>query len=83
MSPGEEKKLSTEFTPEQVAEETKGVDTSLPEDATTHRRPLSSARQVGGAEHRAGEEQEAEEPSPQQIPTPKDPPRRLNTPKGA
>ena len=83
MSPGEEKKLSTEFTPEQVAEETKGVDTSLPEDATTHRRPLSSARHVGGAEHRAGEEQEAEEPSPQQIPTPEDPPRRLNTPKGA
>jgi hypothetical protein len=78
-----EKKLSRELTPEQAAEETKGVDTSQPEDAVTHRRPLSSPRRIGGAEHRAGEEQEGEEPAPQPIPTPKDPPRQHTPPKGA
>jgi hypothetical protein len=83
MNQDKEQKLSTELTPEQVAEETKGVDTSLPEDAATHRRPLSSARQRGGAEHRSGEEQEGEEPPPHQIPTPKDPPRQYTPPKGA
>jgi hypothetical protein len=77
-----EKKLSRELTPEQVAEETKGIDISLPEDAATHRRPVSSPRRWGGAEHRAGEEQEGED-APQQIQTPKDPPRQYTPSKGA
>ena len=42
-----EKRLSRRVTPEQVAEETKGVDTGQPEDAVTHRRPLSSSRRWG------------------------------------
>ena len=77
-----EKKLSREFTPQEVAEETKGVDESLPEEATTHRRPLFSGRSVGGAEHRAGVEEEAEEPRREERPMPTPPPRGTPPPKG-
>jgi len=77
-----EKKLSREYTPEQVAEETKGVDDTLPEAATTQRRPLFSDREAGGAEHWAGEEEEGEEPQRQELPAP-DPPRQSDPRKGA
>ena len=70
------KKLSKELTPEQVAEETRDVDKTLPEAATTTRRQMSADRGFGGALHQAGQEEEAEETQPAQIPLPKDPPRR-------
>jgi len=77
-----DKKLSREFTPQEVAEETKGVDESLPEEATIHRRPLFSDRMVGGAEHRAGVEEEAEEPRHEERPKPTLPPRGVKPPEG-
>jgi len=70
-----EKKLSREFTPEELAEETKGINESLTEEATIHRRPLFSGRIAGGAEHRSGEEEEAEEPRHEERPMPRLPPR--------
>lgn len=70
------KRLSKELTPEQVAEETRDVDETLPEAATTIRRPMSADRGRGGAFHQVGEEEEGEETQPPPIPTPLDPPRR-------
>ena len=70
-----EKKLSREFTQQELAEETKGINESLPEAATIHRRPLFSGRIVGGAEHRAGVEEEGEEPRHEERPMPPLPPR--------
>jgi hypothetical protein len=77
-----EKKLSREFTPEEAAEELKGVDESLPEAAAIHRRPLVSGRAVGGAEHRAGAEEEAEEPRYEERPKPTLPPRGVKPSEG-
>jgi hypothetical protein len=76
-----EKKLSREYTPQEVAEETKGVDESLPEEAAIHRRPLSG-RVAGGAEHRAGAEEEAEEAPHEERPKPSLPPRGVKPSEG-
>ena len=70
-----QKNLSREYTTKEAAEEMKGVDKSLPEEATIHRRPLGSDRAIGGAEHRAGVEEEAEVLPTEERPAQKLPPR--------
>jgi hypothetical protein len=77
------KKLSREYTTKEAAEEMKGVDKSLPVEATIHRRPLVSDRAIGGAEHRAGVEEEVEELRPEERPTQKLPPRGKPSKEGA
>lgn len=77
------KSLSRDYTPEEIAEETRGVDVTLPEAETTHRRALSSDRAAGGSEHRAGQEEEREEPTIEGMHKLADPPRRSEPNKGA
>jgi hypothetical protein len=77
-----DKKLSRDYTPEEVAEEMKGIDEGLPEADTVQRRPLFSARSAGGAEHRAGVEEEAEEPRREERPKPTPPPRGVKPKEG-
>jgi hypothetical protein len=52
--------MRRELSPEEAAEETRGIDESLPEAVAVHRRPLTE-RAKGASEHRAGEEGETEE----------------------
>ena len=56
----QDKGLRRELSPDEIAEEVKGIDETLPEALTVHRRPLTE-RARGATEHRAGEEQEAED----------------------
>jgi hypothetical protein len=79
------RKLSREWTPEEVASETRDSDESLPEARTTHRRRLFSDRTKGGAEDQAGDEDydvEEEYQLPGRPPLP-DPPRRPDSAEGA
>lgn len=76
-------KLSREYTPKEIIEETRGVDESLPEAVTTHRRSLTSDRGAGGAEHRVGQEEEVEEPQVEGLQALPDPPKQSDPYKGA
>jgi hypothetical protein len=76
-------RLRRELTPEEVAEEVQGVDESLPEALTAHRRRLAPERAAGAAEHRAGDEEEPEEKPREPTPEPEDPPRRSERAEGA
>jgi hypothetical protein len=80
-----DKQLRRDLTPDEVAEETKGIDETLPEALTAHRRPLATERAVGAIEHRSGEEEEEpeEDRGGEAIPAPEDPPRRYERPEGA
>jgi hypothetical protein len=78
-----DKGLRRELSPEEIAEETKGIDESLPEAVTVHRRPLTE-RARGASEHRAGDEEEAEEDREREkVPEQEDPPRKLEQSEGA
>jgi hypothetical protein len=75
--------LRRELSPEEVAEETKGIDETLPESVTVHRRSLTE-RARGASEHRAGDEQEAEEdPEREKVPQQEDPPLKYEPSEGA
>jgi len=76
-----EKKLSREYTESELAKETRGIDESLAEAATTHRQALPG-RRAGGAEHRDGTEQELAEARPEERPKQALPSRELQPPKG-
>ena len=79
----QDKGLRRELSADEIAEETKGIDETLPEALTVHRRPLTE-RAKGATEHRAGEEEEAEdEREREKVPEPEDPPRRYEPEKGA
>jgi len=75
--------LSREYTPEEIVEETRGVDDTLPEAETTRRRALSSDRGAGGAEHRTGQDEEREEPKLEGLQKLADPPTKSEPYKGA
>ena len=55
-----DKGLRRELSEDELAEEIKGIDESLPEALTVRRRPLTD-RAKGASEHRAGDEQEMED----------------------
>ena len=75
--------MRRELSPEEVVEETKGIDETLPEAVAVHRRPLTE-RAKGVSEHRAGEEEEAEEDREREkVPEQEDPPRKYEQPEGA
>jgi hypothetical protein len=79
----QDKRLRRELSPDEIAEETKGIDETLPEALTVHRRPLTEQGK-GATEHRAGEEEEAEnEREREKVLAPKDPPRKYEPAKGA
>ena len=78
-----DKGMRRELSPEEIAEETKGIDETLPEARTLHRRPLTE-RAKGVSEHRAGEEEEAEEDREREkVPEQEDPPRKYEESEGA
>jgi hypothetical protein len=78
-----DKGLRRELSPEEVAEESKGIDETLPEAVTVHRRPLTE-RAKGASEHRAGEEEEAEDdPEREKVPKQEDPPKKFEQSEGA
>jgi hypothetical protein len=78
-----DKGLRRELSPEEVAEESKGIDETLPEAVTVHRRPLTE-RARGGSEHRAGEEEEAEaDREREKFPEQEDPPQKFEQAEGA
>jgi hypothetical protein len=75
--------MRRELSPEEVAKETKGIDETLPEAVTVHRRPLTD-RAKGVSEHRAGDEEEAEEDTEREKALEqKDPPRKYEQSEGA
>jgi hypothetical protein len=75
--------MRRELSPEEVVEETKGIDETLPEAVAVHRRPLTE-RAKGASEHRAGEEQEPEEDREREKPLEqKDPPQKFEPSEGA
>jgi hypothetical protein len=77
------RKLSREWTPEEVASETRDSNENLPEAPTIHRRRLFAGPSVGGAEHQAGDEDYEEEHPLPDRPVLSDPPRRLDSAEGA
>ena len=78
-----DKSLRRELTPEEIAEETKGIDETLPEAVTVHRRPLTE-RARGASEHRAGDEEEAEvDREREKFPEQEDPPQKVEQAEGA
>jgi hypothetical protein len=75
--------MRRELSAEEIAEETKGIDESLPEAVTVHRRPLTE-RARGASEHRAGEESEAEDDREREkVAEQEDPPRKYEQSEGA
>jgi hypothetical protein len=78
-----DKGLRRELSSEEIAEETKGIDETLPEAVPVHRRPLTE-RAKGASEHRAGEEEEAEDDREREkVPEQEDPPRKYEQSEGA
>ncbi len=78
-----DKGLRRELSEDELAQEIKGVDESLPEVRTVHRRPLTE-RARGASEHRAGEEQEVEEDREREkFPVQEDPPQKYEGSEGA
>ena len=80
MTPEKEKKLSREYTEEEVAKELAGIDESLAEAVTTQRRRLPGQR-AGGGEHRTGTDAELAEVRREERPKQSLPPLEVKAPK--